>query len=456
MTRGIKAQNIQGFGDGTITKPKDDPSKSLKWERANVVTSSWILGSISESIYVGHACSENSHDIWTELPETQHKADGSIVFNIHQKINSQTQSGPCLSEYFSKLDSLWKEFDGLTNIAECTCEASKILNGHSKLMKLMQFLSGLDESYNKVKSHILLMDPLPNVKVAFSIVSREESHQKQNSFKNPSIVSKTQTSAFSSRVNNQRRNKTKGPIPQCKNYGLKGHSIEKCFKLIGYPKEYKPKSDFNNTNINFSGNTTSFNNSECVNNYVSSDTSKSSDCHFLTSEQYNQFIRLDNENQRMEDGYVIVNANVAGIACNSFFNFQSWVVDSGANQHMTASESLLHDTVDVSNLNLIVCHPNGSTAQINKIGNMQLSNSLILFDVFVVPDFNINLLSVHKLCKDSKSEVVFNEHKCIVQDSQSKEMVETGNQIGGLYYMNTLLQVKLKLIAVKLNVVFQS
>lgn len=55
MTRGLKARNKLGFADGTITKPKDDSSKILKWERANAVTSSWILGSISESIYAGHA-----------------------------------------------------------------------------------------------------------------------------------------------------------------------------------------------------------------------------------------------------------------------------------------------------------------------------------------------------------------------------------------------------------------
>ena len=41
----------------------------------------------------------------------------------------------------------------------------------------MQFLSGLDESYNQVKSHILLMDPLPSVKNVFSLVSHEESNK---------------------------------------------------------------------------------------------------------------------------------------------------------------------------------------------------------------------------------------------------------------------------------------
>lgn len=103
---------------------------------------------------------------------------------------------------------------------------------------------------------------------------------------------------------------------------------------------------------------------------------------------------------------------MAGISCNSFVNSDchKWVFDSRANQNMIASESLLHDHVDVSKLNLRVTHPNGSSAQINKIGNLQLSNSLTWFDVFSAPDFKINLVSIHKLCKYSKCNVVFDEH----------------------------------------------
>ena len=70
------------------------------------------------------------------------------------KINSLKQNGISLSYYFNKLDSLWKEFDGLTSLTECTCDDSIKLKDHSNLMKLMQFLSGLDDSYSHVKSHI--------------------------------------------------------------------------------------------------------------------------------------------------------------------------------------------------------------------------------------------------------------------------------------------------------------
>ena len=57
------------------------------------------------------------------LFETYNKADGSVVFNVHQRINSLKQNGVSVSDYFNKLDDLWKEFDGLTSITECTCEA---------------------------------------------------------------------------------------------------------------------------------------------------------------------------------------------------------------------------------------------------------------------------------------------------------------------------------------------
>lgn len=83
------------------------------------------------------------------------------------------------------------------------------------------------------------MDPLPNVKTTFCILSREESHQKNGSlsFYN---VAKTQSSTFNSKFNDnmkiQNQNTRRNQNLQCKNCGLKVHLIEKCYKLIGYEK----------------------------------------------------------------------------------------------------------------------------------------------------------------------------------------------------------------------------
>lgn len=51
-------------------------------------------------------------------------------------------------------------------------------NNHAKLTKLMQFLNVLDDYFTQVRRNILLMDHLPNVKIALSFVSREKSNQK--------------------------------------------------------------------------------------------------------------------------------------------------------------------------------------------------------------------------------------------------------------------------------------
>ena len=50
MVRALKACNKLGFTDGTVPKPTNDPIKESNWERANAITFSWILGSISENL----------------------------------------------------------------------------------------------------------------------------------------------------------------------------------------------------------------------------------------------------------------------------------------------------------------------------------------------------------------------------------------------------------------------
>lgn len=130
-----------------------------------------------------------------------------------------------------------------------------------------------------------------------------------------------------------------------------------------------------------------------------------------------------------------MNVNMAGIRCNNVcLKDKKWIVDSGASQHMSASGSQLVDLVDVSKLNLMVDHPNGTSAKINKIGNMNFSNSVSLTDVFVIPDFHVNLLSIHKLCKENKCKVTFDENHSFVKGSL---YMETGKESGGLYYLES-------------------
>ncbi|GKB52546.1 ribonuclease H-like domain-containing protein, partial [Tanacetum coccineum] len=144
-------------------------------DRCNAVVLNWILSSLSQDVYLGHVFSDNAKKVWKELQETYDRIYGSIVFNLLQKINSFKQGGLPFSEYYHKLNSLWREFDILTKLPDYTCDARNELIDHAKLLKLMQFLMGLDDIYQPIRSSMLTREILPKVKDAFVIIAREES-----------------------------------------------------------------------------------------------------------------------------------------------------------------------------------------------------------------------------------------------------------------------------------------
>ncbi|GJR09762.1 putative ribonuclease H-like domain-containing protein [Tanacetum coccineum] len=371
----------------------------------------------SQDVYLGHVFSNNAATVWRELQETYDRVDGSIVFNLIQKINSFKQGGLPISEYYHKLNSLWREFDILTKLPDCTCATRNELYDHAKLLKLMQFLMGLDDVYQPIRSNIMTREILPEAKDAFLIISREESHR---------------------------------GIPPSSNCGLKGHTIDRCFELIGYPPGFKRNPNLKPAN--------SFNNSKSNNVDVrkgSGGTSESktsgSSIVSLTNEQVMKLMSLLNEKSCST-----AQANMAGIKscsffnCNVFFNQHfykffcakvnmngvnyhlGWIIDSGANQHITNSTKNMFNVVDVTELKLTVGHPNGTLAQITHVGSLRLNNDVVLFDVLVVPEYCVSLLSVHKLIKDSKLVVMFDEYKCLIQDLKNGRVLGTGSEFGGL------------------------
>ncbi|GJS41452.1 AMP-binding, conserved site-containing protein [Tanacetum coccineum] len=83
-------------------------------------------------------------------------------------IHSLSQFGSPLSEYYHKFNTSWRKYDSLVNFPDYICENSEKLKKHSQLLKLMQFLIGLNEVYAPIRSIILTTDPKLDVKGAFA------------------------------------------------------------------------------------------------------------------------------------------------------------------------------------------------------------------------------------------------------------------------------------------------
>ncbi|GKC64835.1 ribonuclease H-like domain-containing protein, partial [Tanacetum coccineum] len=109
-----------------------------------------------------------------------------------------------------------------------------------------------------------------------------------------------------------------------------------------------------------------------------------------------------------------------------------------ANQHMTDTDKELDNMLDISYLKVKVGHPNRTEAFISKTGNLRLSNGLIMYDVLVIHEYYVTLISVYKLAKDNKIFIVFDESRCyfVNPNLNMKNVIGIGNQCEGLYYID--------------------
>ena len=274
MKLAINTRNKTGFIDGTCIKASYTSSDVLanQCERCNSIVLSWLLNSVSEDLYLSQMFSDNATEVWAELKETYDKLDGSIILHLMQKINNFKQGELTVSEYYHKLNSLWRELQIMTKLPKCVCAAREDELKHNQLMKLMQFLMGLNDVYQPISSSILSRENLPDVKEAFAIVSREESHRGIASSSSSGSEFKPQISNFVSKTNwsnngnkrfdnkkfsgsdnkkfvnngNNNNGGNRGPNPNllCNNCGKIGHTIDRCFDLIGYPPGYIKKLRF--------------------------------------------------------------------------------------------------------------------------------------------------------------------------------------------------------------------
>ncbi|KAF5771878.1 putative RNA-directed DNA polymerase [Helianthus annuus] len=432
MKLALEAKNKYGFIDGKVEKSKDDEILAAQWDMCNSVVLTWLLNSISEELFLGQVFSKLASEVWTDLKESFDKIDGSVVYDLYKKINCIAQNGSTVAEYYNRLTTMWKQFDAMLQLPSCSCQAAKDYNDFSALIKLMQFLMGLDDVYQPVRTNILTRESFPSVKVAFSIVSREESHRLSSSGSKSQSVSYVARSSQPNQSSSRRNFRGSNSVLKCTHCNMMGHTVDRCFEIIGYPPGMKKRS------VGQSGR----NNVNSRSNQSAAPSSSVASALPFTSEQITKLMSLIGEKSEGEQQ----KSNMAGesgyvnsfVSCSSFVNFEHgyrWVVDSGANQHMVNTDKDMINCVDVSECGLKVGHPNGTSVNVIKIGELKLINNVVLKDVFFVPGYSVNLLSVHKLAKDNNIAVLFNESNCMLQDLKSKKVLVIGNQDNGLYYV---------------------
>ncbi|KAF7116105.1 hypothetical protein RHSIM_RhsimUnG0038200 [Rhododendron simsii] len=251
MLVSLSAKNKLGFIKGTIPTPSaSDPKYSL-WQRCNDMVLSWVLNSLNSELANSVLYVETPSGIWLDLEERFSQGDFSHHYQIQRSISELKQNQDSIFTYYTKIKTLWDELKMCSLVVLCTCGGLKHLLDNEEKVRLGQFLMGLDETYSAIRGHIMLMQPLPTVKKAYSLLCEEEKQRGLTERKNTEQVHAMnvkassnfkQSDSISQRQDSSRTWTPSSSKPQgskkrlhCTYCDGTTHTVDRCFYLIGFP-----------------------------------------------------------------------------------------------------------------------------------------------------------------------------------------------------------------------------
>lgn len=86
----------------------------------------------------------------------------------------------------------------------------------------------------------------------------------------------------------------------------------------------------------------------------------------------------------------------------------SWIVDSGATDHIFSNKSIFSSLSKLPHTQFIVL--NGNDTTISFVGNLTLHASLILENVLYVPSFKYNFVSIPRITSQLQTFAIFNDN----------------------------------------------
>nr|XP_010320508.1 uncharacterized protein LOC104647229 [Solanum lycopersicum] len=133
------------------------------------------MNSVSKHLLNGIVYGSNAHAVWEDLKERFNKVNRMRIFQLHKEIATMSQGTDSVSIYHSKLKELWDEYDMIVPVPSCGCDKSKDYVEHLQEQRLLQFLSGLNDSYDHTRRQILLKTVAPSVNQAYAMIIEVES-----------------------------------------------------------------------------------------------------------------------------------------------------------------------------------------------------------------------------------------------------------------------------------------
>lgn len=116
-----------------------------------LVVHSWIMNSVSKDMLSGIIYVSDAHAVLEDPQERFDKVNRVRIFQLHRSISRLSQGADSVPVYFTKLKELWVEYDVLVPYPNSGCPKSKEHMTHLQQQRVMQFLDGLNDTYDQAR-----------------------------------------------------------------------------------------------------------------------------------------------------------------------------------------------------------------------------------------------------------------------------------------------------------------
>ncbi|XP_038707308.1 uncharacterized protein LOC120002620 [Tripterygium wilfordii] len=146
FTNALEARNKVGYIDGTLPIPEVEDQNHQLWKQAN--------GKILQSISTW----KTTQELWSDLKARFSVSNATRVYEVMKEISNMKQGNQSVSDYHTKMKSLWNELQDYQVIPKCKrpYDIVKPLLLKRENEKVMQSLMGLNDNFSAVSSQILL------------------------------------------------------------------------------------------------------------------------------------------------------------------------------------------------------------------------------------------------------------------------------------------------------------
>ncbi|XP_070020187.1 uncharacterized protein LOC142180866 [Nicotiana tabacum] len=333
---------------------------------------------MSPKLVNGIVYDSNAHEVWTDLQDRFNKINGSRIYNLYRKIAAVSQGTSSISAYHSRLKLLWDAYSSLIPNLLVTPETREFIT-HLEQQKLFQFLMRLNDSFSAIRSQMLLLSPSPSVSHAYAMLIHEES-QRKVCMTNTHVNEVNDSTALMSSRDNPQKVKRYGNLSYeyCR---IKGHTKDTCYKLVGYPPGFKGKKkhEYRQANAAMVDGFHAKDDMFQAATSADSNVARQGMHKYFTDEQYNQIIKLLNQDKGEEFA-----ANMAGNTDSQLTQTCDipWIIDTGATNYMTSNINLLTNITKLPNTKGCNVHlPNRKSVPVVYQGNCNITGGESIYNV---------------------------------------------------------------------------